>query len=78
MGHVKEILSRALGVAIGRIPDDATRGKLRGWDSLGHVNVVSAIEDEYKITLTHAEILQMSSLAEILTVLRDKGVALEP
>ncbi len=78
MGHVTQNVPRAHGVSVSWIFDDASRGRLRGCNSLGHVGIVKAIEDEYKIVLAHAEILQMSSLAETLTVLRDKFVALEP
>lgn len=74
---VKQLLASALGVSVERIGDDATRGKLRGWDSIGHVDVITALEDHFEVKLDDAELLQMSSVPEIVAVLRAKGVALD-
>lgn len=74
---VKQLLASALGVSVARIGDDAERGKLRGWDSIGHVNVITALEDHFAVKLDDAELLRMTSLPEIVTVLHAKGVSLD-
>jgi len=74
---VKQLMASALGVSVERIGDDAARGKLRGWDSLGHVDVITALEDHFAVQLDDAELLRMTSLPEIVAVLRAKGVSLD-
>ena len=74
---VKQVLASALGVSVERIGDDAARGRLRGWDSVGHVEVISALEDHFAVALDDAEVLRMTSLPEIVAVLRAKGVSLD-
>lgn len=74
---VKQLVAGALGLSVERVGDDATRGKLRGWDSIGHVEVVSALEDHFAVKLEDADLLRMTSLPEIVAVLRAKGVALD-
>lgn len=74
---VKQLLASALGVSVERIGDDAARGTLRGWDSVGHVDVISALEDHFAVALDDADLLRMTSLPEIVTVLRAKGVSLD-
>lgn len=74
---VKQLVASALGVSVGRIGDDAARGGLRGWDSIGHVNLIAALEDHFAVKLDDAELLRMTSLPEIEAVLRAKGVALD-
>ncbi|HEY0193276.1 MAG TPA: acyl carrier protein [Kofleriaceae bacterium] len=75
--NVKQLLASALGVPVARVGDDAARGKLRGWDSIGHVGVVAALEDHFAVKLDDADLLKMTSLPEIVAVLRAKGVALD-
>jgi acyl carrier protein len=74
---VKQLLANALGISVERIGDDAARGRLRNWDSVGHVDVITALEDHFAVKLDDAELLQMTSLPEIVAVLRAKGVALD-
>ena len=74
---VKQLLASSLGISVDRIGDDATRGRLRGWDSVGHVNVVTALEDHFAVQLDDAELLQMKSLPDIIAMLRAKGVSLD-
>jgi acyl carrier protein len=74
---VKQLLARSLGIAVERVGDDAARDKLRGWDSIGHVNVIASLEDHFGVELDDAELLRMTSLPEIVAVLRTKGVLLD-
>src|ERR1041384_426658 len=74
---VKQVLASALGISVERVGDDAERGKLRGWDSVGHVDIVTALEDHFAVQLDDAEVLRMTSLPEIVAVLRAKGVSLD-
>ena len=46
------------------------------WDSLSHMELIAAIEDEFKVDLTADDIVEMTSVANIGSVLRAKGIAL--
>lgn len=43
------------------------------WDSLGHIRLVSALEDELSLTFTLEDIEAMTSVAKILAVVDSKG-----
>lgn len=45
---------------------------LPGWDSLGHLLLVSALEEEFKTKLTTEEIFQMVNFRTIQTILEEK------
>ena len=45
------------------------------WNSLKHMELVSLIEEEFKIELSFDEILKMVSLKEIKAILESKEVA---
>jgi acyl carrier protein len=45
------------------------------WDSMAAMNLVVAIEDEFEVRLSTAEIISMRNVAIVKKVLTAKGVA---
>ena len=45
------------------------------WDSLGHMNMVGAVEEEFGLEFEVDEITEMTSAGKILEILRAKGAA---
>ena len=52
--------------------DVASPDNLTGWDSLGHLLLVSAIEEEFKIQLTAENMLQMVNFRTIQAILEEQ------
>ena len=48
---------------------------IEGWDSLAHVQLMLAVEDEFGVTLTTDEMAKMTSVPAILEVVARKDVA---
>ena len=44
------------------------------WDSFQHINLILALEEEFKIKFTEEEIFQLGDVGIILTGLQNKGV----
>jgi acyl carrier protein len=44
------------------------------WDSLGHMSLVAAIEDEFNVQLDTDQVIDMSSFAVAVDMLRGLGV----
>ena len=51
------------------VPQDVSK-----WDSIGHMTLVAELEKEFQTQLEIEEIMEMSSAAVILDVLKRKGV----
>ncbi len=51
------------------VPDDVPK-----WDSLGHMNMVSALEKEFGLGFEIDEIMEMASVQNVLDVLARKGI----
>ena len=51
------------------LTDGFTRDDLEAWDSLGHIRLISAIEEDFGLTLTLEEIELMTSVAAIESTL---------
>jgi len=56
-------------IASNTVPDDVPK-----WDSLGHMNMVSALEKEFQLRFKPNEIMELGSVQDILGVLARKGV----
>ena len=47
---------------------------LPGWDSMGHMRLMAAIESNYGIKLSMDDILKIEKVADIRNILTTKGV----
>jgi len=57
----------------GRIGVGTPRGDIPGWDSLGTLTLIAALDERYDIHLSEADIEAMQSVGDILGILRQKG-----
>ena len=55
-----------------QLRDELSPETLEAWDSLGHIRLISALEDELQLNFTLDEIEAMNSVAKILAVLAGK------
>ena len=49
--RLREIFSKLFPVSAAELDDDARRGELDGWDSLGHLDLVSELEAHFAVTI---------------------------
>ena len=54
---------------------ETTPEKVPNWDSLGHMNLVAQLEAEFGLQFEVDEIMEMSSAAKIIEILRANGIA---
>lgn len=54
------------------ISDSAMIGVTRNWDSLKHMNLILALEDEFGISFTDEESVEMMNLPLIIEILSEK------
>jgi acyl carrier protein len=76
MTGLKELVSKALRLPAGPVPDTLAMADTRSWDSLAHMELVLSIEERYRVNLSADEIVTMTSIAGIAAVLRAHGVEL--
>ena len=48
-------------------------GNIDGWDSLGHMRLILALENKFDIKFDYSEIVELSSVEAIQEFLRKKG-----
>jgi acyl carrier protein len=67
-------MAEILRVPKAELRDDLDMESTGTWDSLSHMQLIAAIEDEYGIELTADEIVSMRSVGQIKDVLRSKNI----
>jgi acyl carrier protein len=71
------VLAEVFNLRTEQIVPELTREDVGNWDSLKQMDLVMSIERTFGITLEIADIVKMTSVANIMEVLRDKGAELD-
>ena len=60
---LKSIFCESLNIDESIVTDSLTYNSIPAWDSVGHMALIAAIEDEFDIMLDTDDVLDMSSFA---------------
>ena len=70
--RIKEILSIIFEVDIDQINDDFSSDSTENWDSLRHMNMVTALEEEFGVFFEDEEIVELLNLQLIKVIIEEK------
>ena len=59
-----EIFKTALNISDDKLHEDIKYNEIEEWDSIGHMTLVAALEEEYKITIETDDIIDFSSYSK--------------
>jgi acyl carrier protein len=68
MERAREVIASTFGLPTMDVPDSASPATVPKWDSLHHLTLIVALEDQFNVTYTSHEIPQMNSLDAIMRV----------
>lgn len=68
---IKEIMATVFDISIDDINKDSSPDSIDVWDSLGHMNLITALEDELEITFDNDEIVEMMNFKLIILIVSD-------
>lgn len=63
--RVLNVVSQVLGIPVDEITDDSSPENVEAWDSLKHMNLVLALEEEFGIRFSDERIVAMLSVRSI-------------
>jgi acyl carrier protein len=69
--RVKKVMVQVFGVSADRLDDDSSKDTVEGWDSVSHLNLVLALEQEFNVQFNDEQIVEMISLELIVEVLKE-------
>jgi acyl carrier protein len=67
--RVFQTVSQILGLRPEEINEQSSPETIAGWDSLKHMNLILALEEEFGVSFTDEEIMSMVSVELILDTL---------
>jgi acyl carrier protein len=70
---LKQVMATMLKVDASTINEDSSMDNMPSWDSLRHMNLVLALEEEFKVTIPDEDAGNITSYKLIKLVLNDLG-----
>lgn len=67
--RLRAVIATTLKLPVDRVPPDAAMEALPEWDSVGHVNLMMAIEQEFDLFLEVEDFAKLTSVAAIAAYL---------
>jgi acyl carrier protein len=74
MKKIEDLISEILDCDISSLPETTPFKEVELWDSLKHVTLIIGIETILQIKLDAEDIKQMTSLANIKRILKEKNI----
>jgi acyl carrier protein len=69
---LKQVFNSVFQLSPEQVSDSLSPEGVTGWDSLGHVRLVTALQDEFGVEFEVDEIMRMENVAEIKAILGPK------
>lgn len=70
--RVLQVMADAFELEPSQIPDDASPDTVEEWDSLGHMNLMLALEAEFSVEIPTETMLELLSLDDIVDFLQTR------
>jgi len=70
--RIKNVMAAVFEVPAEQINDDSSPDYIESWDSLKHINLVVALEEEFRIEFLDDEIIELLNYSIIVLILKEK------
>lgn len=67
--RVKTLLAKVMRVDVATVTADASTDSMVAWDSLNHIKLVLALEEEFDLAFDESQIEKMTSVAKVVSVI---------
>ena len=69
---IKQIIADVFSVEVNEVNENTSPESVDNWDSLGHMNLVTALEEELEISFDNDEIIEMMNFKLIMLIVCEK------
>lgn len=70
--QIKSLVSNLFDVDVESLSLESSPDDIEKWDSLGHMNLVAAVEEEFEIELSDEDIDDMANIALLINIIEEK------
>ena len=74
---VREIFFNELGIGDDQYSEDLAYNSIPEWDSASHMVIIIAMEEKFGVELSPDEVVSMTTIPKIYSVLQSKGILLD-
>ena len=71
---LKTVMAEVFEISSDKINGSTTMEGIEQWDSLKHIELMTAIEEKFGVTLEMEELIEMTALKDIKRILNTKGI----
>ena len=68
--QIKEIVATVFEIDKSKINDNINKFDYEKWDSLGHINLIAALEEHFDIILEPEEMMEINTVNDIEKVIK--------
>jgi len=72
---IEEVVAKVFKLDVSDVTDLSSKETLAEWDSMGHLSLVMSLEERFKVSLSIADAMEMTSVQHIKRILKEYGVA---
>jgi acyl carrier protein len=70
--RIRNVMSIVFGIEKVQVKDNSEPGLIENWDSLRHMNLIVALEEEFGITFSDDEITELLNMELIISIVSEK------
>ena len=70
--RIRNVMSAVFGLSNEEINDESSPDTIESWDSLKHMNLVAALEEEFDVEFTDDNIIELINMKLIMAVLLER------
>ena len=71
-GRIKKVMSDVFNIDVSLINNESSPDNIENWDSLKHMNLIVALEEEFEIEFDDEEIVDSMNYTLIVIILKSK------
>lgn len=71
--RLKAVIFRELKLSPIEVLDDTTADQIPGWDSLSHLRILAAVEDEFHVKFKGMEVMRLKKIGDLQALIEKKA-----
>ena len=72
---VEEVVGKVFKINPLEISDTSSRNTIEQWDSMGHLALITALEEQFQVSISITDAMEMANIRKIKDVLKEYGVS---
>lgn len=71
---LQKVMSAVFNLPVDLINENSSPDNIGSWDSLKHMNLILALEEEFNVSLTEDQVVEILGFELIVEVLKEHGI----